>query len=189
MRKILSVLTLAMFTVRCASIAHGTHQTIPISSNPPGATVAVSCGKAKPVLNKTPTTFDAPRHANPCSIIVSKEGYEDSSFAFTRRMSGWFWGNILIGGILGMIIDGADGAIYNVVPEVANITLQRRLAGESAAAEPSRPTLEPGEEIVSADLVPPERRLKPLPGYQILTVRQIGSDGTVSVIQRYYRPQ
>lgn len=88
-----------------------------------------------------------------------------------------------------MIIDGADGAIYNVVPEVANITLQRRLGGESAASEPSRPSLEPGQELVSADLVPQDRRLKPLPGYQILTVRQIGSDGTVTVIQRYYRPQ
>ena len=111
----------------CASIVHGTRQDVPVSSSPTGADVTVICGKV-PVKapSQTPTTVSLKRNAEPCNIVVSKPGYEDASVVFVKRMSGWFWGNILFGGIPGMIIDGADGAIFNRLPESATVSLSRK---------------------------------------------------------------
>ena len=109
----------------CASVVHGTTQAVPVNSSPVGADVKVNCGKAASATGslKTPTTVLLKRNAEPCNITVSREGYEDGSIVFVRKMSGWFWGNIVIGGIIGMIIDGADGAIYNRAPESASVSL------------------------------------------------------------------
>jgi hypothetical protein len=49
--------------------------------------------------------------------------------------------------------------------------------------------LEPGEELVDDSLAPPEKRLQPLPGYRIITVRKINPDGTYTVSQRYLRKE
>lgn len=118
------LLLVLLTSTGCASIAHGTRQGVPVNSSPTGASVAVNCGKASVLPNTvTPTTVFLKRNAEPCNITLSKEGYEDASLVFVRRMSGWFWCNLLIGGILGMVIDGADGALYNRQPESASISL------------------------------------------------------------------
>src|ERR1035441_5230928 len=109
----------------CASVVHGTTQAVPVNSSDLGADVKVNCGKAASATGslKTPTTVLLKRNAEPCNITVSREGYEDGSIVFVRKMSGWFWGNIFIGEIFVMIIDGADGAIYNRAPESASVSL------------------------------------------------------------------
>jgi hypothetical protein len=45
---------------------------------------------------------------------------------FARAISGWIWGNIAFGGIPGWIIDGADGAMYNRLPESVQVTLTKK---------------------------------------------------------------
>lgn len=131
MRTCVSIIMLVAVTVgasRCASIVHGTTQVVPVNSSPTGAEIKVDCGKAAGTAGslKTPTTVTLRRSVEPCNITLSKEGYEDASMVFVRRMSGWFWGNIFIGGIIGMIIDGADGAIYNRAPEAVSVSLATR---------------------------------------------------------------
>src|SRR5664280_1327456 len=130
----------------CASVVHGTTQAVPVNSSPVGADVKVNCGKAASATGslKTPTTVLLKRNAEPCNITVSREGYEDGSIVFVRKMSGWFWGNIFIGGIIGMIIDGADGAIYNRAPESASVSL----------APLSSPTPRPESATPSTSLTP-----------------------------------
>lgn len=133
----------------CASVVHGTTQAVPVNSSPVGASVKVNCGKSSRSVNPiTPTTVYLKRNAEPCNITVSKEGYEDASLVFLTNMSGWFWGNILIGGVLGMIIDGVDGAIFNRVPESASLSL--------ALLNPSTPRAERiefyrGRELITKD--------------------------------------
>ena len=36
-------------------------------------------------------------------IIVSKEGFEDKEVILKNSLTGWFWGNIICGGIIGII--------------------------------------------------------------------------------------
>ena len=47
-------------------------------------------------------------------------GYEVRSIPVECRVNGWYWGNILLGGVIGMlIVDPATGAMYKLdVPNV-----------------------------------------------------------------------
>jgi hypothetical protein len=126
MKRVAASLLLVSFTLTygCASIAHGTRQEIPVTSSPTGAAVSLQCGKRASVAGATtPTTVLVSRRTEPCTIIVSKDGYEDASVMLTKSLSGWFWGNILIGGVIGMVIDAADGAMFKRAPEAASLTL------------------------------------------------------------------
>ena len=41
----------------------------------------------------------------------------------TRKTNGWVWGNIVFGGIIGLIIDASSGAMYKLTPEQVNAQL------------------------------------------------------------------
>ena len=122
MRKALAVAVL--FSTGCASIVHQTTQQIPVASNPPGAAVTVACGDVHndPKL-VTPTVVTVHRKPARCGISLAKEGYEPASVDLQREMSGWYLGNVIFGGIIGLIVDAANGAMYNRKPERIDATL------------------------------------------------------------------
>ncbi|HEY4641532.1 MAG TPA: PEGA domain-containing protein [Thermoanaerobaculia bacterium] len=123
--KVWIILTI-LLSVGCASIGHGRYQQVAINSNPSGANVSVDCGKGTQSAGQTPATVNLKRNADPCKVNLSKEGYEDSSVVFAKAVSGWVWGNLFFGGIPGWIIDAADGAMYNRVPDSALVTLVKK---------------------------------------------------------------
>lgn len=136
MRTVIALLLIAGMTANCASIAHGTRQDISVQSNPVGADVVVKCAKDAPFnAPPTPTEITLKRNRGGCVIIVSKEGYEPRSFRLTRRLSGWYFANILIGGVIGLIIDAADGAMFNQSPSEIVAVLPPAFA--AVAVEPS----------------------------------------------------
>jgi hypothetical protein len=51
----------------------------------------------------------------------------------TRSVSGWVWGNIVFGGIIGLAVDAITGGLYKLSPEQVSAQLQR--AGGDAAAD------------------------------------------------------
>lgn len=109
----------------CASIMHGTKQTILFQSSPDGATVLVA-----DVLGvshgdcETPCSIELKRK-NEYSVTISKKGYESVELFIKRKSDGWIWGNILIGGIIGLIVDFSNGAAYRLSPEELNTTLSK----------------------------------------------------------------
>lgn len=61
-------------------------------------------------------------------FVFEKEGYDDTIVVITAGLDGWYWGNLLIGGILGMlIVDPATGAMYNL-PEYVIVNLRKTQA-------------------------------------------------------------
>lgn len=136
MRTVIALLLIAGMTANCASIAHGTRQDISVQSNPTGADVVVKCAKDAPFnAPPTPTEITLKRNRGGCVITVSKEGYEPRSFRLTRQLSGWYLANILIGGVIGLIIDAADGAMFNLSPKQIVAMLPSAFA--PVAVEPS----------------------------------------------------
>lgn len=121
-------LTVAILTVsaRCATVAHGRYQQVPVNSTPAGAAVSVDCGNGIQNAGVTPVTVNLKRNADKCAVSLSREGYEDASATFAKTISGWIWGNLFIGGIPGWIIDAADGAMYNRVPDSVQINMTRK---------------------------------------------------------------
>lgn len=117
MRKFL-IGMLVMSQFGCATIIKGDKQSIGISSNPSGARVQYSGGIAI-----TPSALNLETDQN-YTLTLKKEGCEEASAVITKKPSGWLWGNIVLGGIIGLIVDFATGAAYKLSPENVHVVFQ-----------------------------------------------------------------
>jgi len=99
---------------------HGTSQQVGINSQPPGATVVVDSQTA----GTTPVAAKLARKRSH-RITVTMPGYQQFEMVTTRKTSGWVWGNIVFGGLIGLIVDASTGGLYDVRPEQVNAQLAR----------------------------------------------------------------
>jgi hypothetical protein len=108
---------IALLSMNCGSIVHQTTQQVRLNSEPSGAAVTVACGDVNndPKL-LTPTVVTLHRKPSDCGIKLNKEGFAEKELKFARQMSPWYLGNILIGGIVGLIVDAANGAMWTRTP-------------------------------------------------------------------------
>lgn len=108
----------------CASIMHGSSQDLSIASQPSGATVTVD----KQALGKTPVVAKLKRR-DTHSIAVAMDGYQTFELTTTRSTSGWVWGNIVFGGLIGLAVDFSTGGAYKIDPAQVSADLSRAHAG------------------------------------------------------------
>ena len=129
----------SLFAGGCASIVHGGNRSISIATQPPGATASVrkTGGDVMDVVavEKTPCTVSLdPKKGyfagQSYTLRLEMAGYKTTEMELTSKMSGWYWGNLLFGGLIGMLaVDPATGAMWNIEPE----KIDRKLAsGQSA---------------------------------------------------------
>lgn len=116
----LALLASLAFLAGCASIMHGTTQQIAVSSSPTGAQVSVN-GMQHGI---TPVIADLKRKDGHI-IKVTLDGYQPFEMGLTRSTSGWVWGNIVFGGIIGLAVDAMTGGLYKLAPEQVSAQLQR----------------------------------------------------------------
>jgi hypothetical protein len=107
----------------CASIMHGTSQDVGISSTPTSAFVTVD-NAAK---GQTPFVAKLSRKDNHV-IHITADGYAPADLTLTHSTSGWVWGNLLFGGIVGLAVDAITGGLYKLTPEQLNATLAKQQA-------------------------------------------------------------
>ena len=107
----------------CGTIVIHTTQDVGISSNPSDAIATVG-----DVQVKTPGHVTLKKNKAPYTVRVEKEGYEEASATIEKKVSGWIWGNILFGGIIGAVIDFASGGAYKLVPDDINVDLKKKSA-------------------------------------------------------------
>jgi uncharacterized protein YceK len=103
----------------CATIIHGTQQDVGISSTPTGATVTIDN------IDKgaTPVVAKLKRKENH-TVKIQLAGYQPFETTLTHSVSGWVWGNIAIGGLIGLAVDAVSGGIYKLTPEQVSGSLQ-----------------------------------------------------------------
>ncbi len=110
----LVVVALSLPQINCATIVRGTSQDVAVSTSPPGATVTVEDENR----GVTPVTLTL-KKKNKYRIVLSKEGYEDvvvnldKNFKFAPTIIG----NIFSWGLIGIIVDLANGSAYQLSPE------------------------------------------------------------------------
>lgn len=126
----LMVACVAAATVGCASIMHGTTQKIGISSSPTGAAVSIN-NKA---LGSTPLFADLKRSEEHI-VTIELPGYEKTQLTLTKSVSGWVWGNIVFGGLIGLAVDAISGGLYNLSPEQLNAELKKNGANVSSGKD------------------------------------------------------
>jgi len=121
MRKLTVIVTLLCLPMfyGFASIISGTSQLVSINSEPRGAEVVVN-GVVRGI---TPVDVKIKREKD-TSFIIRKEGYKDEVVELTTKFNMAFWGNALIGGLIGSSIDSSTGATIEYAPGSYHITLR-----------------------------------------------------------------
>ena len=127
-------------TSGCATIVHlGGSEELTVNSEPSGATVEVD-GAERGV---TPMSVKVERK-QPHKVTVKKEGYEDSQTSVDSKLSLWVAGNILFGGVVGLLVDVLSGGGYTLEPSELAVNLQASNgipteAGSVSSLNPSPP--------------------------------------------------
>jgi len=68
-------------------------------------------------------------------VKFSSPGYDDKIVPVLFKVDGWYFGNILFGGLIGMlIVDPATGAMWKIEQEFINETLTK--SGSTASVNP-----------------------------------------------------
>lgn len=124
-------LPLLTFGSGCASIVHSGARNIVIRSNPTGANVlivkqgtdeAVSSGTTPMTVSLTPKAGFFKGQAY--KLQFAFPGYQTTELAVYPSLSGWYFGNIIFGGLIGMVIvDPLTGSMWNLAPEEIDQTL------------------------------------------------------------------
>lgn len=108
----LALLAVTLLAAGCATVINDQREKIPVRSEPAGAVVSVECGQAPVYGGVTPAVLLIERTADPCSITVAKEGYEQRTVTLERKTSRAVRGNkvpgVIVGSLFGLIAWFAD---------------------------------------------------------------------------------
>lgn len=107
----------------CASIVHGGNRLLTISSDPTGAKASIrKAGGELVSVTSTPCTvsLDPKRgyfKGQSYTLTLELPGYQTTRVDLRAELSGWYWGNIIFGGLIGMLaVDPATGSMWNIAP-------------------------------------------------------------------------
>lgn len=136
----LSAVALSASLCACATVTRGTSTQFKVVSTPPGASVRTSTGFA---CSPTPCSIKLPRKAE-FDATVSLAGYKAQTVHIHSEVGGGgaagLAGNLVAGGLIGMAVDGTDGAMNDLKPNPLTLTLEPEAAPAAtptSAAEPA----------------------------------------------------
>jgi hypothetical protein len=92
---------------------------------------------------KSPNTVPVPKAAGDAGIECKKDGMPDGKAILISRVGAATFGNILIGGGVGVIVDQATGKAYNF-PEWVQVVMGKTLTFDRADHKDGQPT--PGKD-------------------------------------------
>lgn len=117
----LFVCAIAVLCSGCASIVSTSSWPVTITSVPSGANVTIKdCAGAEVHKAITPTTVTLPARggyfrSRSYVVLFEREDRESRTLNLTARMNHWYWGNILFGGLIGLLlVDPATGAMWRI---------------------------------------------------------------------------
>jgi hypothetical protein len=117
----------------CATITRGTHQTYKIESSPSAAKVALSTGEDC----VTPCTLKLSRKPG-FEATFTKDGYQPQTIKVRSILQGGGAaagaGNLLLGGVIGGLVDGSNGSLNSLTPNPLKVTLVPVSSAQQPAA-------------------------------------------------------
>lgn len=110
----------ALLLAGCASIISGKSQEVRVHSNPSAARLAIT------QVDKDGTHMTVWEGVTPANVNLRRkgryamrldlEGYQPVEMDMHRGTNGWVFGNLLLGGLIGIAIDYSTGAARKVLP-------------------------------------------------------------------------
>jgi len=114
------LLSSSLLLSSCATIVSGSKQNVKFASYPSSATIFIN----EVEVGKTPFELKLARNGEH-DVQIKLDGYQTYQTSLTKKFNAWYIGNILIGGIIGLIVDPITGAIYNLTPNQINAQLTK----------------------------------------------------------------
>ncbi len=128
-KMIVSLVTVfaALVLVGCATITKGTTQSVAV--NTPGVTGAQCTLTSSAVGSKmvsTPATIVLEKGSDNVAVQCKKECYQDAAGVISSNTEAMAAGNIIAGGVIGLGIDAASGAMnkYNTENQFTMVPIQ-----------------------------------------------------------------
>lgn len=121
----------------CASIVRGTTQTIAIATPPTsGAVCVLSSGQGNWSV-MSPGAVSVEKSKEDIQVRCTKMGFQDGVGIIPSNFEGWTAGNLVFGGLIGVGVDAATGAI-NEYPHSFQVPMTPlALSQQTAPAESS----------------------------------------------------
>ncbi|NTS77259.1 hypothetical protein HR060_10325 [Catenovulum sp. SM1970] len=131
MKKTIAALLIAGLISGCASIVSDSSYNVNFSATPDVVNFEV-INEAGLTIHKgvTPETVNLAAGAGyfngeTYTVRFTKTGYKTATATLESRIDGWYWGNIIFGGVIGLlIVDPASGAMYSL-PKSMQTTLEQ----------------------------------------------------------------
>ena len=133
----LIVFACAPMWIGCATVLHGTTQQIRFESIPTEATAHVGTQ-----MVTTPGELTLSRKTA-YEVEFEKPGYVPAHSHIGQASSGAVWGNLLLGGLIGIIVDASNGAAYELDPSTVSVTLLPEPSAEGNVADTNAPQVMP----------------------------------------------
>ena len=126
---ILAAVSTVLLASGCASVVDGRSKTVRINSQPVGAKFTIYNQDGETVTNEiTPASVSLKRGRNMLTgenyrVSFEAPGYNPGETQIKSDVNGWFYGNIFLGGLVGIVVDGATGAMWTLSPEEISCSL------------------------------------------------------------------
>lgn len=123
---LVAITTMSMGLGGCATVLNGTDTEYTTKSEPEGATVKFTSGKEC----KTPCSLEF-RRKDDQRADITLAGYKPTYVLIQSKLGGSAFGNIILGGGIGAVVDGSNGASNRLYPRPLIV----RLAAEGSSDE------------------------------------------------------
>lgn len=119
----------------CATILSKSSYPVSINVNPSGANISITDKKGKEVFKgPSPSTVTLKSGAGffvkaEYQVKIFANGYNEIIVPINYKLNGWYFGNLLLGGVIGMlIVDPATGAMWKLDTPPISVTLSKPTA-------------------------------------------------------------
>ncbi len=114
-----SLVAVPLLLSGCATIVNGSNQSVTVSTDPPGASCKLSRqDETLGAVPMTPGSVQVSKSKNDMVVTCDKPGYQTAVISKSPSFGGATFGNIILGGGVGAVVDAASGANYTYPSEV-----------------------------------------------------------------------
>jgi hypothetical protein len=113
----------------CASLVSGRRADVTVHSNPPNAAVVVHDKHGQTVAQTTTPGVvslkrgDGPFRRAKYTATIAKPGYQTAQVPIGSSLNPWTAGNIVFGGVPGLVVDPYTGAMWKPKPSEISLNL------------------------------------------------------------------
>ncbi len=140
MKKLFIAICIALFCSSCASIFYGSKAKVTIQNDQINEQVQLTVDGEPLAPAYLPQQIKVKRGSKPTIVKATAANYEDSSLQINKKFNGTTLWNLVLGGIPGMAVDAATGAIKCPDSKTYYLPMQRKnyveLLEEDRAPQP-----------------------------------------------------